>query len=325
MKKLIIKIPCYNEEETLPIALKALPRELEGIGKVEWLIIDDGCTDNTVEVAKAHGVDHIVSFPNNQGLAAGFMAGMRASIKLGADIIVNTDADNQYDARDIPKLIAPILEGKAEIVIGSRPIEEIKHFSPVKKALQRLGSAVVRLLSRTNVEDAPSGFRAMSRYAAIRMNVFNHYTYTLETIIQAGQKNIAIASVPIRVNEDLRPSRLVKSVPSYIRRSILTIFRIFAIYQPLKTFLYASVIPAVAGTAIGLRYLYLMFTGEGGGNIQSLIFSAILFSAAFTMFFSGVLAELVGVNRVLLEELRWKMVDLQTDIDRLRDDQNEDP
>jgi len=228
--KLIIQIPCYNEADTLAIALAALPREVPGFDAVEWLIIDDGSTDDTVAVARANGVDHVIRHTRNQGLARGFMTGLDACLRLGADVIVNTDADNQYNADDIPALTKPILEHRADIVVGARPIETIKHFSPVKKMLQKLGSWVVRLASKTDIPDAPSGFRAMSRAAAQRLMVFNDYTYTLETIIQAGQKNMAITSVPIRINGDLRPSRLVKSIPSYIKRSIVTIIRIFIIY-----------------------------------------------------------------------------------------------
>ncbi|MGR9053016.1 MAG: glycosyltransferase family 2 protein, partial [Gammaproteobacteria bacterium] len=218
--KLIIQIPCYNEEQTLPLTLSQLPRQLPGVDEIEWLIIDDGSTDNTVAVAKGCGVDHVVVMPCNQGLAKGFIAGLDACLKLGADIIVNTDADNQYHAGDIGALVQPILDGKAEFVIGARPIKTISHFSPVKKILQGLGSYVVRIASRTTIPDAPSGFRAISRETAMRLNVFNEYTYTLETIIQAGQKNMAVTSVPIRVNKDERPSRLVKSIPSYIKRSM---------------------------------------------------------------------------------------------------------
>lgn len=218
--KLIIQIPCYNEASTLAIALAELPRDVEGFDKVEWLIINDGCTDNTVEVAKDNGVDHVVNFPRNCGLAKAFLAGVDACLRLGADIIVNTDADNQYCAADIPKLVAPLLDGKAEIVIGARPINDIEHFSPIKKVLQRFGSRIVRITSNTDIPDAPSGFRAMSRNAAMQLHVFNQYTYTLETIIQAGQKGIVTTSVPIRTNADLRPSRLVKSISSYVRRSI---------------------------------------------------------------------------------------------------------
>jgi len=230
--KLIIQIPCYNEEKTLPITLSALPREVPGIDTVEWLVINDGSTDKTAEVARAHGVDQVVSLPRNQGLAKAFLAGLETSLQAGADIIVNTDADNQYCAEDIPKLIDPILSGKAEIVVGTRSISEIEHFSPTKKILQKVGSWVVRLASKTDLPDAPSGFRAMSRNAAKRLNVFNEYTYTLETIIQSGQKNMAITSVPIRVNDTLRSSRLIKGMPSYVVRSISTIVRIFVVYKP---------------------------------------------------------------------------------------------
>ena len=223
--KLIIQIPCFNEAGTLAIALRELPRTVDGFDIVEWLIIDDGCTDNTVEVAKANGVNHVVSFTKNQGLARGFMAGLEASLKLGADVIINTDADNQYNAGNIPDLVAPILQKKADIVVGARPISDIEHFSPVKKLLQGFGSWVVRVVSGTSIDDAPSGFRAMTRDAALRLNVFNSYTYTLETIIQAGQKNMSIVAVPIQVNGDLRPSRLLKSIPSYIKKSISTIVR----------------------------------------------------------------------------------------------------
>jgi glycosyltransferase involved in cell wall biosynthesis len=236
MTKLIIQIPCFNEEKALPVTLKELPRELPGISKIEWLIIDDGSTDRTVEVAKELGVDHVVRLINHQGLAKGFMAGLQACIDNGADIIVNTDADNQYYAGDIPKLIQPILDGKAEIVVGARPISEIKHFSPLKKLFQKWGSWMVRKVSHTDVEDAPSGFRAISREAAMHLHVFSEYTYTLETIIQAGQKGMAIISVPVRTNDFLRKSRLIHSIPAYLARSSNTILRIFMTYQPLEFF-----------------------------------------------------------------------------------------
>jgi glycosyltransferase involved in cell wall biosynthesis len=234
--KLIIQIPCYNEEESLPVTLKYLPRKLEGFSKVEWLIIDDGSTDRTVEVARSLGVDHVVQFKKNKGLAEAFMAGIDACVRNGADIIVNTDADNQYNADDIPALVKPILDGKADYVVGERPIFETAHFSFIKKVLQKLGSWVVRKVSKTTIPDAPSGFRALSREAAMRMNVFNMYTYTIETIIQAGIKNMAIMAVPVRTNEDLRPSRLFKSIPAYIKRSVITMFRVFMIYEPFKFF-----------------------------------------------------------------------------------------
>jgi len=320
MKRLVIQIPCYNEEKTLGITLAALPRELPGIDKVEWLIVDDGSTDRTVEVALEHGVDHIVKLPHNQGLARSFMAGLAASLKAGADIIVNTDADNQYNADDIPKLIQPILEGKAEIVVGARPIVELEHFSPLKKRLQKFGSWVVRVASNTDIPDAPSGFRAMSRDAAMRLNVFNQYTYTLETIIQAGQKNMAISSVPVRVNEDLRPSRLIKSIPSYVKRSILTIFRIFMTYQPFKSFAWPGVISILLGMLIGLRFMYFYATGNGSGHVQSIILASLLVGTGFFLFVIGMVAELIGVNRTLLEDVRWKLMNLHNEVENLKRD-----
>jgi glycosyltransferase involved in cell wall biosynthesis len=247
MTKLIIQIPCYNEERTLAIALAALPRSLPGIDRIEWLIIDDGSGDRTVEVARACGVDHIVRHPRNLGLARAFMTGLEAALKAGADIIVNTDADNQYEAADIPELLAPILQHRAELVIGARPITTTEHFSPVKKLLQKFGSWVVRRVSGTAVDDAPSGFRAISRAAATRLVVFNRYTYTLETIIQAGRQGMAIASVPVRTNEDLRPSRLVKSIRSYVQRSLQTILRISVIYSPGRFFVSMALISGLAG------------------------------------------------------------------------------
>ncbi len=304
--KLIIQIPCYNEEGTLAIALAALPRQIPGIDKVEWLIIDDGSTDKTVEVALANGVDHIVHLPHNQGLARGFMAGLEACLKAGADIIVNTDADNQYCAGDIPKLVEPILSRKAEIVIGARPISEIEHFSFTKKMLQKLGSWVVRVASNTDIPDAPSGFRAISRDAAMHLNVFNEYTYTLETIIQAGQKNMSITSVPIRVNEDLRPSRLLKSIPSYIKRSIVTIIRIFIIYRPFRFFASIGAVLFGAGFLIGLLFLWRYLSGEGEGHVQSLILASALLVMGFQTLLIAFVADLMAANRKLLEDIRFK-------------------
>lgn len=303
--KLIIQIPCYNEADTLAIALAALPRMLPGIDVVEWLIIDDGSEDNTVHVAQKNGVDHIVRHTCNQGLARGFMSGLDACLRLGADIIVNTDADNQYNANDIPSLIAPILARQADIVIGARPIETIEHFSPIKKILQKIGSWVVRVASKTDIPDAPSGFRAISRSAAKRLIVFNDYTYTLETIIQAGQKNMAITSVPIRVNEDLRPSRLVKSIPSYIKRSIITIIRIFVIYRPFRFFGSIGILLFSLGLAIGFRFLWKYFLGEGEGHIQSLILASVLLGMGFQTFLVAFIADLLAANRKLMEDIRF--------------------
>ena len=305
--KLVIQIPCYNEADTLATTLKALPRSVEGFDKVEWLIINDGSTDNTVKVARANGVDHIVSFTKNQGLARVFMAGLDACLKLGADVIVNTDADNQYDARDIPLLTKPILDKKAELVVGARPIAEMMHFPLIKRQLQKLGSWVVRRASKTDIPDAPSGFRAMSREAALRLNVFNDYTYTLETIIQAGQKNMAIVSVPVRVNADLRPSRLVKSIPSYLRKSIFTIVRIFVVYKPFRFFVTIGTLLFSAGLVIGLRFLYYFFRDGGEGHVQSLILASILLGIGFQTMLVAFLADLQAVNRRLMEDVQFRL------------------
>jgi len=280
---------------------------VEGFDKVEWLIIDDGSKDNTVEVAKTHGVDHIVKITKNQGLAKGFMAGLDACLKLGADVIVNTDADNQYSAEDIPKLVKPILEGKADIVVGARPIEEIEHFSTVKKLLQKMGSWVVRLASKTDIPDAPSGFRAISRDAAMKLNVFNEYTYTLETIIQAGQKNMAIISVPVRVNSNLRPSRLIRNILFYILKSLITIMRIFVVYKPFRFFFTIGVLLFAIGFLIGLRFLYFYFTSGGSGHLQSLILAAILLGMGFQTMLVAFLADLQAVNRRLMEEVQYRL------------------
>ena len=316
MRKLLIQIPCYNEEQTLPRTLADLPRQVPGFDHVEWLIIDDGSTDRTVEVARQAGVDHVVSLPRNQGLARAFTAGLEACLKAGADVIVNTDADNQYDAAGIPALVAPILAGRAQIVIGERPIMNVREFSLVKKLLQRLGSAVVKMASNTRVPDAPSGFRAMHAEAALRLCVFNDYTYTLETIIQAGRKNIAIASVPIAVNGATRPSRLVRSIPAYVRRSLLTIVRIFILYKPLRFFLYLGTAFLLPGLAIGLRFLLKYLEGGGAGHIQSLILAAVLLVTAVVVYASGILADLVAANRVLLEEIRMRQ--LRAEVERAR-------
>lgn len=313
MTKLIIQIPCYNEEASLEVALAALPRELPGVDTVEWLIINDGSTDRTVEVAEAYGVDHIVNFAHNQGLAKAFLAGLEACLKANADIIVNTDADNQYCADDIPKLIEPILLGKAEIVVGARPIRQIKHFSPTKKFLQKLGSWVVRMASNTKILDAPSGFRAISREAALRLNVFNEYTYTLETIIQAGQKGMVITSVPIRTNGYLRPSRLVKSIPSYVKRSLLTILRIFMTYKPLRFFVILGSIPFTLGSLLGVRWLILFWSGTPRAHVPSLILAAILILIGFQLWMFGLVADVMAVNRKILEDIQLRLRRLEVD------------
>ena len=311
--KLIIQIPCYNEAETLGVALSELPREIEGIDKIEWLIINDGSQDETVKVAKQNGVDHIVDFTNNQGLAKGFMAGLDACIKLGADIIVNTDADNQYNAADIPKLVKPILNGNAEIVIGERPISQTEHFSPLKKFLQKFGSLTVRIASNSDIPDAPSGFRAISRDAAMQLNVFSPYTYTLETIIQAGLKNVAMVSVPIRTKEDLRPSRLAKSMFSYIKKSFSTIIRIFVVYKPFRVFMTLGLLFFIAGLSIGIRYLYFFFNDNGAGHIQSLILSSVLLMTGVQFGVLAFIGDLIAVNRKLLEDIKYKVRKAESD------------
>ncbi len=302
--KLIIQMPCYNEAETLAIALGALPRKVKGFKKVEWLIINDGSTDDTVKVAKECGVDYIVDFKHNQGLAKGFMAGIKECLKQGADVIVNTDADNQYEAKDIPKLTKPILSNNAEYVIGARPISQTDHFSLVKKILQKLGSWVVRKASKTDIPDAPSGFRAMSRECAEKLNVYNSYTYTLETIIQAGQKNMAITSVPIRTNEDLRPSRLLSSIPNYIKKSVVTIVRIFVVYKPFQFFMSIASVLFTLGLLIGLRFLYFFFTGDGEGHMQSVVLAGVLMGIGFQTGLIAFIADLLSVNRKLLEDIK---------------------
>ncbi len=306
MTKLIIQIPCYNEEASLPVSLPELPREVPGCDIVEWLIIDDGSSDRTVEVARELGVDHVVSMKRNSGLAKVFMAGLDACLRLGADVIVNTDADNQYCAADIPKLVEPILAGRADYVIGARPIADIPHFSPIKKMLQKLGSWAVRVASNTEVPDAPSGFRAMSRACALRLNVLSEYTYTIETIIQAGRANMAIENVDIRVNGDLRPSRLVKSIWSYVQRSLVTIARVFMTYKPMRFFMTPGVIFAALGVLVGFRFLYYLAIGNGSGHLQSLVLTAILILVGVQLMLFGLLAELVGNNRKVLEDIQWR-------------------
>jgi glycosyltransferase involved in cell wall biosynthesis len=304
--KLIIQIPCLNEAQTLHIALADLPKQIPGIDTIEVLVIDDGSRDETVAVARKHGVHHVVGFQQNQGLARAFMLGLDSCLERGADIIVNTDADNQYNGADIEKLVRPILDGQADLVIGARPIDTIEHFSPIKKLLQHLGSSIVRRVSGTDVADAPSGFRAISRDVALMLNVFNGYTYTLETIIQAGQRNMTVVSVPIRVNGDLRPSRLVRSIPNYIKRSVVTMFRIFIVYQPLRFFLTVSLFPLTLGLIIAARFLWYFVLGNGQGHVQSLILAAVLLIVGFLTFLLAILGDLLSVNRRLLEELQQR-------------------
>ena len=313
--KLIIQIPCYNEAETLEIALNDLPKELPGVDTIEYLIINDGSKDNTVEVAKKWGVHHIVNFKQNKGLAKGFMAGLDGCLRNGADIIVNTDADNQYCGEDIERLIQPILEGKADMVVGARPIDATEHFSWIKKKLQHFGSWVVRKASNTDVPDAPSGFRAFSREAAMRINVVNDYTYTLETIVQAGREKIAITSVPIRTNGELRPSRLFNSILGYVKKSMLTIIRAYMMYKPLKCFTFLSIPPVIIGLGIGCRYLYLIAVGTAGGHVQSLILACTLIIIGFLTFVVGLLADVLAANRKLIEDTQYHVRQLRYEKD----------
>ncbi len=311
--KLIIQIPCYNEEETLHIALDALPRQIDGIDEIEYLIINDGSKDMTVKVAEEWGVHYIVNFRRNKGLAHGFVAGLDEALKQGADIIVNTDADNQYCGEDIEKLVRPILEGKADIVIGTRPIDSISHFSFLKKKLQHLGSWFVRVASDTDIPDAPSGFRAISRDAAMRLHVINEYTYTLETIIQAGREKIAITSVPIRTNAELRPSRLFRSMRSYIKKSALTIIRAFMMYKPLKFFGIIGMIPFGIGTILGVRYLIYLAFDPNTGHVPSLILAAILLLMGVQTFVVGLHADIMAANRKMIEEIKYHLKKMEYD------------
>lgn len=311
--KLIIQIPCYNEAETLEIALNDLPKHINGIDEIEYLIINDGSKDNTVEVAKKWGVHYVVNFRRNKGLAKGFMAGLDACLRNGADIIVNTDADNQYCGEDIEKIVRPILDGKTDIVIGERPIDQTAHFSPLKKKLQHLGSWVVRKASKSDIPDAPSGFRAYSREAALRLNVTNEYTYTLETIVQAGREKIAMESVPIRTNAELRPSRLFSSMMGYVKKSMVTIVRAFMMYKPLKFFTIVGMIPFLIGAGIGIRYLVLLCMGTAGGHIQSLILASILIMMGFMTIIIGLQADIIAANRKILEDIQYHVKKLEYD------------
>lgn len=306
--KLIIQIPCFNEEATLAGTLADLPRSVPGFDSVEWLIIDDGSTDRTVEIAKQCGVDHVVRLSHNQGLAAAFTEGLEASLRAGADVIVNTDGDNQYQARCIPDLTRPIIERRAQIVVGARPIATVPHFSLLKRALQHLGSWVVRQVSKTDILDAPSGFRAIDRDAAMQLYVFNRYTYTLETIIQAGRLGIPIVSVPIEVNDPTRESRLFRSIGQYILRSVQTILRIAMLYSPLRTFSILAAILMLPGILGFARFLFYYAIGRGDGHVQSLVIGAALIAAGMITLVGGLIADLIAANRVLLAEIRGRLL-----------------
>jgi glycosyltransferase involved in cell wall biosynthesis len=316
--KLIIQIPCYNEQNALPTTLDALPRVVPGFDRVEWLVVDDGSEDRTVEVARDLGVDHVIRLSRHQGLSRAFVAGLEASVAAGADVIVNTDADNQYCADDIPRLVEPILDGRAELVIGERPIGSSPNFTPTRRALQRLGSSLVRKVSGTDIPDAPSGFRAMSRSAAMRLNVFNEYSYTLETIIQAGLKGMAVASVPVRVNEQIRPSRLFQNSAHYLSRQGSVIVRIFMTYRPFRFFAVPGFISFFIGFLISLRFLFFYFTGTGAGHVQSLILAALLMGIGAALVTIGLIADLISVNRKLMEQVEWKLAILQDSLEHER-------
>lgn len=311
--KLVIQIPCLNEEKSLPITLSALPKHIDGIDEIKVLIVNDGSTDRTIEVAKKHGISDFVNFTHNKGLAKAFSAGLNKALEMGADIIVNTDADNQYNASDIEKLVRPIIDGNADIVIGSRPVNKISHFSIIKKMLQNFGSFVMRCVSSTSVKDAPSGFRAFSRNAAIQMNIFDNYTYTLETIIQAKAKGLVIENVEIDVNPELRRSRLFSNIFVYIRRSIFTMLRMFIVYRPFRFFITVGILFLLAGLIPGVRFVWYFLTGDGQGHIQSLILAAILLLTGVQVSLIAVLSELIAINRKLLEDIqsRVKSADLQ--------------
>ena len=305
--KLIIQIPCYNEEKTLPVTYADLPKQIPGIDTIETLIINDGSTDNTVAIAKQIGIDHIVNFPDNKGLAKAFMAGIDASLRLGADIIVNTDGDNQYQGNDIPKLITPILENKAEVVVGDRQTDTIQHFSPSKKKLQKIGSYIVRKASNTNIKDTTSGFRAYSRDAAMKLNVLNNYSYTLETIINAGRQKTIFKNVPIKTNKKLRKSRLFKNNFDYINQSAATIIRSYIQLNSLTIFIAIAFVFFLISFALFVRYLFFFFQGAGAGHIQSLLLGVMLTLIGFLIFIFGLLADAISANRKINEELLYRI------------------
>jgi glycosyltransferase involved in cell wall biosynthesis len=305
--KLIIQIPCFNEAETLPSTIADLPRQVPGFDEVEFLVIDDGSTDNTAEVARKHGVDHIIRLSQNRGLAYAFNKGLETALNLGADVIVNTDGDNQYRGECVLDLVQPIIDGRAEIVVGDRRVGAIKHFSRTKKLLQKIGSWVVRWASGTDIPDSTSGLRAFSRDAALQLAVYSTHTYTLETIIQAGKKGINITHVPVGTNEKLRESRLIRSIPSYVMSSTITILRIFLMYEALRIFLTIGAVLFGLGALLVFRFLYFFIIGEGQGHVQSLIGAAILIVLGFQTFLLGLLADLIAQNRRLNEEMAYRL------------------
>jgi glycosyltransferase involved in cell wall biosynthesis len=315
--KLIIQIPCYNEEHTLPQTLAELPRALPGVDQVDWLVIDDGSTDCTADVARSLGVDHVICLPHNRGLAHVFLVGLEAALRMGADIVVNTDADNQYRGADVAQLVTPILLGRADIVVGDRGVATIAHFSPLKRRLQRLGSWVVQQAAGVKIPDATSGFRALSREAALRTLVLSEYSYTLETLIQAGARQMAVEYVPVRTNPQTRPSRLMHSLPQYLTHSAITVLRSYSLYFPLRLFLGVGVLMIVAGFLLGVRFLYFFVINQGAvGNVQSLILAAILSIIGFQTCLVGLLADLIGFNRRIMEEALFRIRRIELERDR---------
>jgi glycosyltransferase involved in cell wall biosynthesis len=312
--KLIVQIPCYNEELTLPATFNDIPKTIPGIDQVEIMIIDDGSTDKTIEVARSLGVNHIVINKNNRGLARTFRTGLNECLKLGADIIVNTDGDNQYAGWDIPKLIQPILDGKADVVVGDRNTAKVAHFTPFKKFLQKLGSYVVKTLSGVQVPDAVSGFRAYSRDAALQLNIVSPFSYTIEALIQAGKKHMAVTSVPVETNAKTRESRLFSSIPKFIERQLTTIVRMYAMYQPLKVFFFIGLTLSILGAIPILRFLYFYFTGDGEGHLQSLVLGGVFTILGFISFLIALLADLMNFNRQLIEQTLEKVRRIELEI-----------
>jgi glycosyltransferase involved in cell wall biosynthesis len=321
--KLIVQIPCYNEEETLPATFNDIPKKIDGVDEVEILIIDDGSTDKTIEVAKALGVHHIVINKNNRGLARTFRTGLNECLKLGADIIVNTDGDNQYAGWDIPKLIQPILDGKADVVVGDRNTAKVAHFSQFKKFLQRLGSYVVKTLSGVQVPDAVSGFRAYSRDAALQLNIVSPFSYTIEALIQAGKKHMAVTSVPVETNAKTRESRLFSSIPKFIERQLTTIVRMYAMYQPLKVFFFIGLTLSLLGAIPIIRFLYFYFTGDGEGHLQSLVLGGVLTILGFISFLIALLADLMNFNRQLIEQTLEKVRRIELELNETKKPKND--
>jgi glycosyltransferase involved in cell wall biosynthesis len=309
--KLIVQIPAYNEENTIAAVLRDIPRKIEGITAIETLVIDDGSSDQTADAARKAGATHVLQLKTHRGLSAAFVAGIDAALRLGADVIVNTDGDNQYIGGDIARLVTPIVRGTAEVVIGDRDVNSSPHMSPLKRMLQRLGSWTVGKASGISVSDVTSGFRAFSREAAMQINVFNPFTYTLETVIQAGNRNLGVQSVVVRTNAPTRPSRLYHGIGTYLRKSIVTVFRVYALYRPLKTFFAIGVLMMLAGFAIGARFLYYFIEGERGGHIQSLILASVFLITGFHTLLIGLLADLIAVNRRLSEDVLIRMKRLE--------------